>query len=150
MDQAIGRPVTPPASSNPVTGNQCVILFDGVCNLCTGSVAFILRRDKLARFKFASIQSPAGARFLESWGLPSEYAESILYIEAGRVYTRSDAALKITGKLSMPWPLLRAAYVIPRPIRDGLYDWIARNRYSIFGKRDSCMVPTDDVSSRFL
>jgi predicted DCC family thiol-disulfide oxidoreductase YuxK len=127
-----------------------IVLFDGICNLCTGSVIFILRRDPRANLRFASIQSAAGERILESCGLPRDFAESIIYIEDGQPFTKSTAALKIVRNLKPPWPLLYIAKIIPTRIRDGAYDWIARNRYSIFGKRDSCLAPSPDFRSRFL
>jgi len=127
-----------------------IVLFDGICNLCTCSVIFILQRDPHARFKFASLQSPAGARLLRSCGLPQDLSESIIYIEDGHPYTKSTAAPRIVRNLSSAWPLLYVARLVPAWIRDGIYNWVARNRYAIFGKRDACLVPSQELVSRFL
>lgn len=127
-----------------------IVLFDGVCNLCTGSVLFILKRDPEAAFRFASTQSEAGGEILRLLGLPPDFKESILYIEDGRPYVRSEAALRIAGRLNGLWPGLTIARFIPAFLRDAIYDWIARNRYAIFGKRGSCMLPTPALAARFL
>jgi predicted DCC family thiol-disulfide oxidoreductase YuxK len=142
---------TPRAVSTPARAiDGKIILFDGVCNLCNGSVRFILKHDGHKIYKFASIQSDAGRQILSASGFPPDYQESILYIEDGRSYTRSTAALRILRNLNAPWPVLYAARAVPAWIRDGIYDWIARNRYAIFGRRDACLVPGDGVASRFL
>jgi len=116
-----------------------VVLFDGVCNLCNGVVRFIIARDPSARFRFAPLPpADAGA------------TDSIVLVEAGKKYTRSTAALRIARGLRFPWPLLYALMLAPRPLRDLVYDWVARHRYGWFGKRAACMVPTPEVRSRFL
>src|SRR5262245_44838144 len=104
------------------SGNVCtaVVLFDGVCNLCTGSVQFILKRDPKAYFRFASLQSPAGQRLLNAYVLPAQSLESVILIEDQRLYKRSDAALRIARHLSGLWPLLTLLLFIPRPIRDAI------------------------------
>ena len=123
-----------------------IVLFDGVCNLCNGAVRFILARDPRARFRFASLQSEAARRLLG--GDPP--AETIVLIEAGKTHTRSTAALRIARLLRFPWPLWYGWIVVPRPLRDGVYDWVARHRYRWFGRRDTCMVPTPELRDRFL
>jgi predicted DCC family thiol-disulfide oxidoreductase YuxK len=133
---------------NPRVGSP-VILFDGVCNLCTGGVRWIIRRDRRAVFTFASIQSPAGRHLLEKVGLGPDPGSMILIDEAG-VHSRSDAAIRIATRLGFPWSLSRVAGVLPRGIRNAVYSWIARNRYRWFGRRDSCMVPDERWRSRFL
>ena len=129
---------------------QKIVLFDGICNLCNASVIFILERDDREIFKFASIQSPAGRALLRRSGYPPDYTDSILLIEDGQAFSRSTAALRILRELQRPWPALGVARMIPLQMRDFLYDWIARNRYLVFGQRDTCMVPTPALSARFL
>lgn len=125
-----------------------VILFDGVCNLCHGAVRFIIRRDRAARFRFASLQSDTGRR-LAGPGLPAE-PDSILLFEEGRRYDRSTAALRIARRLDGAWPLLYAFIVIPRPLRDAVYAWIARHRYRWFGRLETCPLPDPGLADRFL
>ena len=126
-----------------------MILFDGVCNLCNGFVQFVIARDPARRFRFASLQSEAGRRSLEAAGAGNS-AETVVLVEDGRAFTRSTAALRIARCLRFPWPLAFALIVVPRPLRDQVYDWVARNRYRWFGKRDVCMVPTPELRDRFL
>lgn len=126
-----------------------VILFDGICNLCNSSVQFIIKRDPAKKFRFASLQSEFGKQFLATHGLPqNEYNSFILY-DNGIVYTRSTAALKVFGKLNGGWPAFYSLIVIPRFIRDFLYDVIARNRYRWFGRRETCWVPTPELKALF-
>ena len=131
---------------------QKTILFDGVCNLCNRSVVFILKREKEPIFQFASIQSEAGKELLEWCGLPSDYSQAVVLIDNRRVYFGSTAALKIGQKLIFPWSALSyAGLVVPKFIRDWVvYAQIALNRYQWFGKKDMCMVPTEDLKARFL
>lgn len=127
-----------------------IILFDGVCNLCNGSVLFILHWERHPEFKFASIQSETGKQLLMGYGLPPEYAEAVLLIDDGKLYSASTAALKIGQSLRLPWNLLSyAGFLIPRFFRDWVYHQIAKHRYQWFGKRDVCMVPTQELQSRF-
>ncbi|MBI3943231.1 MAG: thiol-disulfide oxidoreductase DCC family protein [Chloroflexi bacterium] len=127
-----------------------MILFDGICNLCTRSVQFILKRDPRSYFRFASLQSPAGQRLLQAYGLPPNLVESVILIEHNRVYGRSDAALRIASHLSGGWPLLRVLLIVPRPIRDAVYSWIANRRYRWFGTAETCLVPSPNMRARFL
>jgi predicted DCC family thiol-disulfide oxidoreductase YuxK len=131
--------------------HQRIILFDGVCNLCNGSVVFILQRENSPIFKFASIQSQAGKELLASCGLPSDYDQAIVFIDRGKVYLGSTAALKIGQQLRFPWSILSyAGLFVPRFVRDWVYNQIAAHRYQWFGKRDICMVPTESLKARFL
>jgi predicted DCC family thiol-disulfide oxidoreductase YuxK len=123
-----------------------VVLFDGVCNLCNGAVRFILARDPAGLFRFASLQSEAARRLLRDDGR----AETIVLLEAGKTYTKSTAALRIARGLRFPWPLLYAFVAVPRPLRDLVYDWVARHRYRWFGKRETCLLPTSEVRGRFV
>jgi len=127
-----------------------VILFDGVCNLCTGAVQFVLERDPEGRFDFASLQSAAARRLLDESGAASPLPDSIVLLDDAGVHTRSDAALRISAHLRAPWPLLRGFRFVPKPLRDGVYDFIARRRHLWFGTRESCLVPTPERATRFL
>ena len=128
-----------------------IILFDGICNLCNGSVIFILRRENDPIFQFASIQSESGQELLEWCGLPSNYGQAIVYIEKGKVNLGSTAALKIGQNLIFPWSLLSSAgFVVPEFIRDWVYNQIAQHRYQWFGKKDVCMLPTESLKARLL
>lgn len=127
-----------------------IILFDGVCNLCNSAVQFVLKRDRDAIFKFASLQSDAGKKLLEAQGLPEEHLKSFVYIHNDKVYTRSGAALKVAARLSYPTKLLSWFVIVPKFVRDLVYDLIARNRYRMFGKKEACMVPTPELKQRFL
>ena len=111
---------------------------------------FIIARDPAARFRFAALESAAARRLLAGVALPGPLPDSVALIERGRVYTRSDAVLRIARRLRFPWPLLSACIVLPRPLRDRLYDLVARRRYRWFGKRDSCMAPAPELRARFL
>ena len=130
-----------------------IILFDGVCNLCNSAVQWVIERDKEGRFDFASLQSQAARRELESVMRPEEIAalpDSIVLVDSDGIHTRSAAALRIVRALGFPFALLGLGVVVPRAIRDTVYDWIARNRYRWFGRRDTCMTPTPDLAARFL
>ena len=130
--------------------NYSIILFDGVCNLCTWSVQFIIKRDPQGRFRFASMQSPTGQRLLKDCGLNPETTDTFVLIEGQSHFTKSDAILKVATYLSGIWPLFRLFSLIPRPIRDPAYHLIARNRYTWFGKRNTCMIPSKELLVRFL
>lgn len=127
-----------------------VILFDGVCNLCNGSVLFIIKRDPKSQFYFAALQSDFGNKQLKNFGLPATELNSVLLIKGGTLYQKSNAALEIAKHLSGLWPALYIFKIIPPFLRDGIYTWIARNRYRWFGKKDTCMIPTPELKSRFL
>jgi predicted DCC family thiol-disulfide oxidoreductase YuxK len=127
-----------------------VILFDGVCNLCNGAVAWVIERDTRAYFRFASLQSSAARSALSAAGAPAIMPDSIVLLDADGVHVRSDAALRIAAALGMPWSLLSVARIVPRFVRDAVYDYIARNRYRWFGRRDACMLPAAGVADRFL
>jgi predicted DCC family thiol-disulfide oxidoreductase YuxK len=136
--------VSAPDSGGPV------VLFDGVCNLCNGAVRFIVQRDRAGRFRFASLQSPAAAALLAPHGVDPAALGTVLLVEDGRVLSRSAAALRIARGLGGAWPLLSLFRGVPRPLRDGVYDYVARNRYRWFGRRETCMIPTPELRSRFL
>ena len=127
-----------------------MILFDGVCNLCNGFVQFVIARDPSAKFQFAALQSGAAERLLGPRDTHGDRPDSIVVVQDGRVFTRSAAALRILRGLRFPWPLAFALIAVPRPLRDWMYDIVARNRYRWFGQRDACMLPTPDLRARFL
>jgi len=132
------------APANPI------VLFDGVCNLCSGSVQFLIRHDPGARFRFASLQSPVGERLRDELGIDRQAVDSVILVEGGRWYKESDAALRIARGLGGPWKALGIFRLTPRPLRDGLYRLIARNRYRWFGRMEACWLPTPELRERFL
>lgn len=131
-------------------GNKGIILFDGVCNLCSGAVLFIIKRDRHAKFLFASLQSPFGQQQLKKIGLEREAIQTIILMRGADVFYRSDAALEIARGLNGIWPSLYILKIIPAFLRDALYNYISRNRYKFFGKKDTCMIPTPELQSRFI
>ena len=129
---------------------QKLILFDGICNLCNGSVIFVLEHEQDHEFRFASIQSKTGKELLKWCGLPEDFREAVIYIENEKVHQGSTAALKIGQRLKFPWSMISAVgLLIPIIIRDWVYAQIAKHRYQWFGKRDVCMVPTQELKMRF-
>lgn len=126
-----------------------IILFDGVCNLCNSAVQYVIKRDVKGLFKFASLQSEAGKALLVRSGLPPDHLKSFVYIYGNRFYTRSTAALKVAKQLKGPVRLLYGFIIIPGVIRDLVYDFIAKNRYRLFGRKDTCMIPTPQLKERF-
>jgi len=144
---------TPTDTSTRVEPQHTIILFDGVCNLCSGAVRFVLKRDPHARFRFAALQSDAGRRICAEHGvpLPREGApDSMVVIADGRALERSDAALAIAARLPFPWSALRCFGVLPRALRDLMYRFVARHRYRWFGRQDTCMLPTAETRARFI
>jgi predicted DCC family thiol-disulfide oxidoreductase YuxK len=130
--------------------NHITVLFDGVCNLCNGTVQFIIKRDRAAIFRFASLQSHYAQRLLRQVNLPTDQLYSVIVIEDGIAYQKSDAALRIARHLPGFWHWLYIFRFIPKFIRDGLYNFIAANRYRFFGKQDHCMIPTPELKARFV
>jgi predicted DCC family thiol-disulfide oxidoreductase YuxK len=133
-----------------VTHNKKIILFDGVCNLCNGSVVFIIKRDKKDVFRFAAIQSDEGQELIQKHNIDTLKVDSILLINGERYFSKSTAALKIARHLSGGYPLLYGFMILPRFFRNWVYDIIARNRYKWFGKKESCMIPTPELKAKFL
>ena len=134
----------------PKENQNPIILFDGVCHLCNGFAAFVIQRDSKARFRFAPLQSDLGRRLLIESSVPRQANESVVLIEAGMGSSESKAVLRAMKILPWPWKLLYGFILVPRPIRDAVYRWIARNRYRWFGKSESCMVPKAEWRERFL
>jgi predicted DCC family thiol-disulfide oxidoreductase YuxK len=129
-----------------------VLLFDGVCNLCSSTVQFVIAHDKNDYFKFASQQSDAGQTLMREHGIATPEGDplSLILIEDGNVYQRSTGALHIARKLAFPFKLGWIFILTPRFIRDFVYNVIAKHRYKWFGKKDVCMVPTPELRARFL
>lgn len=127
-----------------------IILFDGVCNLCNGSVTFVIKRDSKNRFKYAALQSEAGQALIQKHHIDTEKTDSIILIDNDKAYIKSTAALRIAKNLSGGWPLLYVFIIVPTFLRNWVYDWVARNRYTWFGKKESCMIPTPELKDKFL
>lgn len=127
-----------------------IVLFDGVCNLCNGAVQFIIRRDTRSCIRFASLQSDFGRKQLIRFGYSPDNLYTILVIEGDRLHEKSDAVFRIASQLDAPWRWMKMFKLLPRFIRDGVYDLVSRSRYKIFGQRDSCMIPTESLKARFL
>lgn len=127
-----------------------IILFDGICNLCNNAVQYVIRHDPNAVFKFTSLQSDKGKQLTGQFGLSGTAGKSFILVEENKAYTKSTAALKVARKLNGVSRLLYVFIIIPPFIRNAIYDLVARNRYKWFGKRESCMVPTASLQTRFL
>jgi len=134
------------------TSASATILFDGVCNLCHGFVQFVIRRDPRGRFRFAALQSELGRALLAAHGQPVPASpESVILLEGGQLYSHSAAVLRIAGHLGLRWRLAAAVGgLLPQRGRDGLYRFVARHRYRLFGRQASCLVPTPELRARFL
>ena len=127
-----------------------LLLFDGVCTLCDRSIQFVLDHEPAGEIRFASLQSEAGRAALAEHGLDTDVTDSVVFIDQGRAQTRSDAALAVAARLDTPWRWLGWSRVLPRSLRDHVYDWVARNRYRWFGTRASCRMPNVETRARFL
>lgn len=127
-----------------------VIVFDGVCVLCSGWVRFLLRVDRKQRYRFAAMQSASGQTLLARHGLDAHDPLSFLLVTQDGAYTDSDAILRVLDGLGGAWRLARIARLVPRALRDPLYRLVARNRYRWFGRRATCLLPTPDIAARFL
>lgn len=135
---------------NPDATNKSIVLFDGVCNLCNRAVDRIIRHDPKDRFRFCALQSESGLALAKEFKIDTKKIDSIVLIENNRYYVRSSAALKIARNMSGFYPLLVAGFIFPPFIRDNIYNWIAKNRYKWFGKRDTCRVPTAGEQQKFI
>ncbi len=131
-------------------GDKPLLLFDGVCNLCNGAVNFIIDRDHKQRFVFASLQSSLGQQVAQQYHLPENDFKSMVLIKGGKAYIKSNAALEVARDLSGGWSLLYGFKIIPKFLRNWVYDIIATNRYKWFGREDQCRVPTADIQHRFV
>lgn len=127
-----------------------VLLFDGVCNLCNASVQWVLLHDPKGIFRFAALQSDTGQALLRKWNRPTEDFDSVVMVDGDRLLLHSDVPLEIVRRIGGWWALLYAFKIVPRPVRNAVYRWIARNRYRWFGKRESCMLPRPEWKGRFV
>lgn len=131
--------------------NKIIIIFDGVCHLCNGAVNWLIARDKKDQFRFVALQSDLGKEITHHIGVDTTQIDSIICYQPGLAYYyKSDAALKVASLLGFPWSLWGAVKILPRPLRDALYDLVARNRYRWFGREEQCMMPTPELKSKFL
>ncbi len=129
---------------------EAVILFDGTCAFCEGSVRFIARRDPGHYFRFGASQSPKGAELLAAHGLTRELTRSMVLIEDGQVFLRSTASLRIAGRLTFPWRLASVFLWVPRPIRDGAYRVVAAVRHRLAGRSNACEIPPAEIRERMI
>jgi predicted DCC family thiol-disulfide oxidoreductase YuxK len=127
-----------------------IVLFDGVCNLCHASVRFILAHDREAIFRFAPLDSDTSRAFTAGGLLEDRSVDSVILVEDGVSYVRSEAAIRIAGRLGLPWRVLIGLKILPERLRDAAYDLVARNRYRWFGRRESCPTPDMEFRDRFL
>lgn len=129
---------------------KSIILFDGVCNLCNASIDFILKRDKKNLFLVGALQEEAGKILLQKFNSRTDYLDSLVLVEGGKIFFRSTAALKIAKNLSGLWPIFYPLIILPAWLRDPVYDWIGKNRYSWFGRKSTCRLPTPEDKAKFL
>jgi predicted DCC family thiol-disulfide oxidoreductase YuxK len=130
--------------------NNKIVLFDGVCNLCNSSVQFIIKHDKKKQFRFASLQGKFGQEVLIKNNFSTESLNTLILIEEDKIFTRSTGVLRMMKHLGDGWSLLYGFIIFPKFIRDGVYNWVSKNRYKWFGKKDECMIPTAELKARFL
>jgi predicted DCC family thiol-disulfide oxidoreductase YuxK len=136
--------------TDDIPRDRPILLFDGVCNLCHGTVQFLIEHDPEGRLRFASLQSPVGKQLLADVGLDAAYQDSVVLIDGDDCYRKSDAALRAARYLDTPLSLGSHLEFVPRFLRDGVYDLVAETRYDVFGKRDRCLIPSPDLEDRFL
>ncbi|WP_425075465.1 thiol-disulfide oxidoreductase DCC family protein [Psychroserpens sp. S379A] len=128
-----------------------LILFDGVCNLCNSSVLYVIKHDKANRFMFAPLQSDAGKQIIDKFNIDTSKTDSILLYSKGKgLSVKSSAALHIAKHLGFPRNLLAVFFIIPTFIRNWVYDFVAKNRYKWYGKKEACMIPTPELTAKFL
>lgn len=127
-----------------------IILFDGVCHLCDAAVRFVISQDKKKKFSFAALQSQSGQQLLQQYGLHTTHFKTFILIKEGRVYKQSAAALTVLKGLSWYWRWTQIFWLVPSVLRDGVYNFIAQNRYKWFGKKEACSIPAPHVRNRFL
>lgn len=134
-----------------IAKNKKIILFDGVCNLCNTSIAKVIRYDKKNIFLFAALQSETGSKIIKHIHLDTAKTDSIILYEPGISYDiKSTAALKIMSDFGGFWKISKLGFLIPESVRNYIYDFVAKNRYKWFGKKESCMIPTNNLKSKFL
>jgi len=127
-----------------------LVIFDGVCNFCNSSINFVMDHEPGNQVKFTPFQGKTGAAVLKHFGKDPENVHTLYFLEAGKLYEKSTAVLRITGYLETPWRWAYAFILIPAFLRNLVYNWIAINRYNLFGKKDACRIPTPEERARFL
>ncbi|MEO5757963.1 MAG: DCC1-like thiol-disulfide oxidoreductase family protein [Mesorhizobium sp.] len=127
-----------------------MIVFDGVCVLCSGFVRMVVRLDRKSRFRFATAQSPFGEALFRKHGLRTDSYETNLALINGAAFTQLDSFVAVMSELGWPWRAAKILLLLPRPLRDWLYDRVAKNRYALFGRKDACEVPSPGMRERFL
>ncbi|MGK0365999.1 MAG: putative DCC family thiol-disulfide oxidoreductase YuxK [Saprospiraceae bacterium] len=127
-----------------------LLFFDGVCNLCSGFVQFVIERDPTGKFRFASLQSEAGRQVLQDIDMSETELSTVVLLKDGKTYTHSDVALEMSLEIGGLWTLFYVFKIIPKVLRDKIYDWVAVNRYKWFGEKESCWLPTPELQARFL
>lgn len=127
-----------------------IVVFDAQCLLCHAGVRFLLRHDRRAVLRFASAQGATGRRLLADHGLGADSLDTLLVIDGAKAWQRSAALLRLLHVLGWPWRLGRVLWLLPSPVRDAAYGWVARHRLRMFGRADRCLVPSADDASRFL
>ncbi|GAB1858483.1 DUF393 domain-containing protein [Flavobacteriaceae bacterium MHTCC 0001] len=134
-----------------IPNDKQLILFDGVCNLCNTSIQYVIKKDKHNRFIFAALQSKVGESVIKQFGIDTTAVDSILLYKSEKdIYSKSTAALMVASQLGLPTNILGIFLIVPKFIRDWVYDFIAKNRYKWYGKKESCMVPTPELRGKFL
>lgn len=133
-----------------IVNDKMIILFDGVCNLCIGSVKFIIKNDTNDKFRLAAIQSAEGQKIIKKFSIDVKKIDSIILVKKNKVKYRSLAVLLVLINLNTVWRFLFMFYLVPYPIRDFFYRAIARSRYRVFGKQESCIIPNKKNKSKFL
>ena len=134
-----------------IPNDKKLILFDGVCNLCNSSVQYVIKHDKNNVFLFTALQSEVGQNIVKHYNIDTSRVDSILLYTPGKgIQYKSTAALKVASQLGFPINLLTIFLIVPKVIRNWVYDFIAKNRYKWFGKKDACMIPTPELKSKFL
>ena len=134
----------------PTTSSPLIVVFDGQCLLCNAWVRFLLRHDQRGVFRFAAIQGRTGQALLQQAGLQLEGLQTLLLVDGVKSWQHTAAILRILHHLGWPWRAAWLGWLVPAVLRDPLYRWVARHRYRIFGRTETCMVPPPDVAARFL
>lgn len=137
-------------ASETDSGEHPIIVFDGFCVLCSANARFVLRYDQGGRFRLAAMQNEAGRALCRRFGIDPDRPETMIVVSGDTALRDSDAVLAVWDGIGWPWRALRVLHLVPRPLRDGVYRWVARNRYRMFGRRDTCWLPTREQAARIL
>ena len=147
----MAEPVIPPSEiPTAISAEQHILLFDGVCNLCNGTVQFLIWADRRKKLRFASLQSEPGQQLLHHFRYSGPALQSVVFCKGDKLFTHSRAILEVFRLMGFPWSILFIFIIVPRPMRDFIYKWIAQNRYRWFGKKETCWLPTPELRQRFL